>query len=56
MLELLSGLDFPLSREDLIRLAQERGAGNEMMALLRSLPDHQFESADDLDADLAMLR
>lgn len=29
LLEFVSGLDFPISREDLVRQAQERGAGND---------------------------
>jgi hypothetical protein len=56
ILELVAGLDFPVSREDLVRMAQERGAGNEVLALLRSLPTGEFGSADELDEALAMVR
>jgi hypothetical protein len=54
MLELVEGLDFPISREDLVRLAQERGAGNEVIAALRSLPATEFASADELDEALTI--
>lgn len=56
LLEIVSGLDYPVSREDLVRLAQERGAGNEAMALLQSLPPSEFQTADELDEALAMMR
>jgi hypothetical protein len=54
ILELVSGLDFPVSREDLIRLALERGAGNETLAKLRSLPVIEFATPDDLDKALVL--
>lgn len=56
MLELVAGLDFPVSREDLVRLAQERGAGNEMLAKLRSLHEAEYSTADELDEALTTLR
>lgn len=45
--EYLSDLDYPLSREDLIRLAEEQGAGTETLDALRSLPA-AFSSFDEL--------
>jgi Protein of unknown function (DUF2795) len=56
ILELVSGLDYPVSREDLVRMAQERGAGNEVLTLLRSLPPGEFDSAEELDEALVMAR
>ncbi|WP_246001976.1 DUF2795 domain-containing protein [Allorhizocola rhizosphaerae] len=56
LLELLSGVDFPVSREDLVRLAQERGADNELIALLKSLPPQHFDTADQLDEALSLAR
>jgi len=44
----LSGLDFPVSREDLIRQAQELGADTALLRALRSLPVEQVHSADEL--------
>lgn len=54
ILELVSGLDFPVSREDLVRLAQERGAGNEVLAQLRALPAIEYTTADELDEALVL--
>lgn len=54
ILELVSGLDFPVSREDLVRLALERGAGNETMAKLHALPAIEFMTPDDLDQALVL--
>jgi hypothetical protein len=46
--EYLAGLDYPVSKEDLVRRAQETGAGTAMLQLLRSLPADQFESATEV--------
>lgn len=56
LLDLMAGLDYPVSREDLIRLAQELGAGNEFLATLRSLPALDFSSADELAEALGAAR
>ena len=44
----LSGVDYPISREDLVRLAEERGAQTETLNALRSLPMASFDSYDEL--------
>lgn len=56
VLELVAGLDFPVSQEDLVRQAQERGASTELIEVLRSLRPERFQSADELDAALAGAR
>ncbi|PWR06592.1 hypothetical protein DKT68_21830 [Micromonospora acroterricola] len=50
--EYLAGLDYPVSREDLVRWAQENGASTAMLQMLHSLPVEQFESPDELNAAL----
>ncbi|MBM0278597.1 DUF2795 domain-containing protein [Micromonospora tarensis] len=50
--EYLAGLDYPVSREDLIRWAQENGAGTPMLQMLQALPPDQFNSPDELNAAL----
>jgi hypothetical protein len=40
----LAGFDFPISKEDLLRRAQETGAETEVLEALRSLPVEQFSS------------
>ncbi|MDG4828718.1 DUF2795 domain-containing protein [Solwaraspora sp. WMMD1047] len=42
--EALNGLDYPVSKEDLIRRAQELGASTETLQSLRSLPVERFDS------------
>ncbi|MEU7755257.1 DUF2795 domain-containing protein [Micromonospora sp. NPDC049101] len=53
--EYLAGLDYPVSREDLIRWGQENGASTEMLQMLQSLPPEQFNSPDELNAALTTL-
>ncbi|HEX5996592.1 MAG TPA: DUF2795 domain-containing protein [Jiangellales bacterium] len=48
MQEHLAGLDYPVSKEDLLRRAQETGADTEVLETLRSLPVEQFTSLDDV--------
>ncbi|MCO1598101.1 DUF2795 domain-containing protein [Micromonospora sp. RHAY321] len=53
--EYLAGLDYPVSREDLVRWGQENGASTALLQVLRALPAEQFESPDELSAALATL-
>ncbi|MFF5073362.1 DUF2795 domain-containing protein [Micromonospora olivasterospora] len=46
--EYLAGLDYPLSREDLVRWGQENGLSTAALQLLRSLPAEQFGSPGEL--------
>ncbi|QOC90547.1 DUF2795 domain-containing protein [Micromonospora craniellae] len=46
--EHLTGLDFPVSREDLIRWCQENGASTEQLETVRALPVEQFGSPGEL--------
>ncbi|MEU1810130.1 DUF2795 domain-containing protein [Micromonospora sp. WMMD1076] len=53
--EFLAGLDYPVSREDLVRWGQENGAGTEALQALRSLPAEEFHTATELGEALVML-
>ena len=44
--EYLAGLDYPVSREDLVRWGQENGASTAMLQMLQALPAEQFDSPD----------
>ncbi|MFI7605781.1 DUF2795 domain-containing protein [Micromonospora sp. NPDC049366] len=46
--EYLAGLDYPVSREDLVRWGQENGASTQMLQMLRALPVEEFESPAEL--------
>jgi|GEM_PF-1746117 len=48
----VDGLDFPLSREDLLRRAQELGADTALLQALRALPAERFVNAEQLLAEL----
>jgi hypothetical protein len=51
--EYLDGLDYPVSKEDLVRRAQESGATTEVLQLLRSLPAEYFNSPVEVATSLA---
>lgn len=53
LVDLLAGLDYPVSRDDVIRLAQERGADTDTLNLLRSLPPEEFASAEQVSEAIA---
>lgn len=46
--EYLAGLDYPISRADLVRAAEEHGAPTEALDALRSLPLSAFDSYEEL--------
>ncbi|MDO3702268.1 DUF2795 domain-containing protein [Micromonospora sp. LZ34] len=53
--EYLAGLDYPVSREDLVRWGQENGASTEMLQMLRALPAEQFDDPAELSEALNTL-
>ncbi|MGN9766290.1 DUF2795 domain-containing protein [Micromonospora sp. SD12] len=53
--EYLAGLDYPVSREDLIRWGQENGVSTEMLQTLRALPAEEFGSPAELSEALNTL-
>ncbi|MFJ1539505.1 DUF2795 domain-containing protein [Micromonospora chalcea] len=53
--EFLAGLDYPVSREDLVRWGQENGAGTEALQALRSLPAEEFQTPTELGEALVTL-
>ncbi|MEV0153208.1 DUF2795 domain-containing protein [Micromonospora sp. NPDC050686] len=53
--EYLAGLDYPVSREDLLRWAQENGASTELLQVLMALPVEQFDDPAELNRTLATL-
>jgi Protein of unknown function (DUF2795) len=46
--EYVEGLDYPVSKEDLVRRAMENGADTEVLHLLHSLPADYFASPAEL--------
>lgn len=44
----LGGMNYPASRDDLIKHAKSKGADDNMISTLNSLPDESYESAADV--------
>ena len=44
----LKGVDYPASREDLVRNARENGADESICASLEQLPDEDFQTPADV--------
>ncbi|MGC4791102.1 DUF2795 domain-containing protein [Micromonospora sp. DT178] len=53
--EYLAGLDYPVSREDLIRWGQENGVSTATLQTLRALPAEEFDSPAELSEALNTL-
>lgn len=53
--EFLAGLDYPVSREDLVRWGQENGASTETLQRLRTLPAEEFDTPAELVEALVTL-
>ncbi|MFI2709623.1 DUF2795 domain-containing protein [Micromonospora sp. NPDC018662] len=52
--EFVSGLDYPVSREDLVRWGQENGASTETLQMLRTLPAEEFDTPAELGEALTL--
>ncbi|MEN3310025.1 MAG: hypothetical protein V7603_6227 [Micromonosporaceae bacterium] len=46
----LSGVDYPASKKDLVQHARQRGADQDALQTLESLPQDQFNSPNDVCA------
>lgn len=40
----LKGVDYPASKEDLVKHAQQQGADEDALSALEQLPDEQYET------------
>lgn len=40
----LGGVEYPASKDEIVRQAKEHGAGREVMDALESLPDREYDS------------
>ena len=40
----LGGVDYPASRDDLVRKAEENGADEEVLEALRGIPDREYDA------------
>ncbi|MFG2108490.1 DUF2795 domain-containing protein [Micromonospora chersina] len=53
--EFLAGLDYPVSRADLVRWGQENGVSTEMLQMLKALPAEEFDTPAELGEALNTL-
>lgn len=53
--EYVAGLDYPVSREDLVRWGQENGASTDVLQMLHALPAEEFASPTELSDALGSL-
>ncbi|MDQ2803794.1 MAG: DUF2795 domain-containing protein [Pseudomonadota bacterium] len=44
----LKGIDFPARRQDLERHAKNSGAGEDVLAAIKAMPDHEYGSMADV--------
>ncbi|MDO0944449.1 MULTISPECIES: DUF2795 domain-containing protein [Chromohalobacter] len=44
----LKGMDFPASRSDIERQAKENGADEDVMDIIRKMPDQEYDSMADV--------
>ena len=49
---LLEGMALPASRDELVRYAEEQGASAEDVARLRTLPEREYRSIDEVGEEL----
>lgn len=52
LLDLLTGISFPTSKEDLVSEAENKGAPEDVVERLRNLPDGQYSDPDEVRAAL----
>jgi hypothetical protein len=49
----LKGVDYPASKEDVVKAAEKNGADNEIMEALKNLSDESFEKPTDVTKALS---
>ena len=50
--QILSKLPYPISKTQVIQMAQQHGASGQVMGVLQRLPDKTYNSAQDLENEL----
>ncbi len=51
----LGGLDYPVSKEDIIERAQEKGADDRVMSVLEQLPDREYDAPTAVSKEAARI-
>jgi hypothetical protein len=48
----LGGMNYPASKEDLVKHAEGKGADEDVLSVLRNLPDRNYETPADVNKEL----
>jgi hypothetical protein len=49
----LGGIDYPATRDDLVRTAEESGAGDDVLETLRNLPERDYKDPTEVSEAVA---
>lgn len=49
----LGGMDYPASKDELVKHAEDSGAGDDVLSALRGLPDRQFDAPTDVNKEIS---
>lgn len=52
----LKGVDYPASKEDLIKNAEQQGADDNALFMLKQLPDRQYEKPTDVNHEIGEMQ
>jgi hypothetical protein len=52
----LKGVDYPVGKQDILRVAQQNGADENVRKVLERLPDQTFNSPNDVSEAIGKLR
>jgi hypothetical protein len=51
----LSGLDYPVQKDDLVKRAEEQGADDNVRSVLQQLPDKEYNSPNDVSQAIGQM-
>lgn len=55
MLEVIDGLDFPVTKAELVDYAQDQGASEEVLDLLQGMPERDYASLPEVNKYLGLI-
>jgi Protein of unknown function (DUF2795) len=55
MEQMMAGMNFPVSKDELMSYAMQHGASNEQVDMMRKLPMDSFNSMDDIKAAMGSM-
>jgi hypothetical protein len=49
----LGGIDYPASKDDLVKHAEEQGADEDVLSVLREIPDRQYDGPNAVSHEIS---